>query len=407
MIVKEKKNKTRRKETMKSKKFLELYHKNKLGKRKRNGNYLVEGGRLLYTGSGRHDKGKWDETLAVTLKNGTKIYNAAQLKKCGTYNRGTQAKIQKEMQELKLPMIPLNVFIETGLDIEKARITEQGRPTEILAPKQVWSEQRKDFIEVNTIFHEVKSKKPGKDRNKETIQIEKRGTGWKHTYRDLTRMERRHFVGAMLIKIGKKTFLFDIDRKEAKHHRVNAFLTQVRGNPKTIKEAYEKLKPEEVKKAEREGKKVQRQGEWFFIPEKKAKDKIEKRKYERPEEWQYDVEDVLAEGKEGIRMTVRYNNLLPKYRKQLEKRVKEFREELKRYKKGKGKTEVFEYGGEIKAGNNRPNIAQKMAKVGKDTYVKGKIEHSGREHETIYLKEWHKAITNTAIGSFTIQGNVD
>lgn len=44
------------------------------------------------------------------------------------------------------------------------------------------------------------------------------------------------------------------------------FMTELKGEPQTIEEAYEALKPDEVREAESNGIRVLRQGEWFFIP---------------------------------------------------------------------------------------------------------------------------------------------
>ena len=65
----------------------------------------------------------------------------------------------------------------------------------------------------------------------------------------------------MLLAVGKKRYLFDVDRNELKYYRFNAFLSEVDNKIKTIKQAYNWLKPKEVKKAEKQGKKVYRQGE--------------------------------------------------------------------------------------------------------------------------------------------------
>jgi len=61
----------------------------------------------------------------------------------------------------------------------------------------------------------------------------------------------------------------------------------------------------------------------------------------------------------------------------------------------------------LQAGKNRPNNAQIGVKDGDTTYVKGEISHTGREHKTIKLKEWHTAHCNTAFTSHTIAGDID
>ena len=93
------------------------------------------------------------------------------------------------------------------------------------------------------------------------VNVKKHDRYWK----EYTDQEERHFTGASLFEVEGKTYLFDIDRKEIENNIFNPFLASINGKPKTIEEAYDLLKPLEVKKAERQGKKVLRQGEWFFI----------------------------------------------------------------------------------------------------------------------------------------------
>lgn len=58
----------------------------------------------------------------------------------------------------------------------------------------------------------------------------------------------------------KRRFLFGYDERRI-------FISSLaEEDVKTVKEAFESLKPVDVKDAEFQGKKVKRQGEWFFIP---------------------------------------------------------------------------------------------------------------------------------------------
>ena len=77
---------------------------------------------------------------------------------------------------------------------------------------------------------------------------------------------QRHFAGATLVRINKDCFLFDCDREELKRFGFNPFFTRLPAFVKTVDEAYEELMPDEVKKAIKDGKAVQRQGEFFFVP---------------------------------------------------------------------------------------------------------------------------------------------
>ncbi len=176
-----------------------------------------------------------------------------------------------------------------------------------------------------------------------------------------TVVEKRHFTGASLFEVDGKRFLFDIDRVEIKNKIFNSFLVELPNElASTINEAYESLKPDLVKRAESKNKKVKRQGEWFFIP-------VDKSFIIPP--------NIKVFG-------TKTDPTLPYYK----------RETLK-----------------LQAGErNRPNHAQTGFVHNGMAYVKGKIEHSGREHADLILKGWHIAVPNTAFDkSFTITGDID
>lgn len=159
-----------------------------------------------------------------------------------------------------------------------------------------------------------------------------------------------HFTGASLFEIEGQQFLFDIDRREIEHKIFNAFLVKLPKHVNTIEQAYVSLKPKEVLDAESKGLTVLRQGEWFFIPVKG--------------EYEHDMRDSWRNA---------------------------------------GKREPMPF--TLKAGPNRPNTAQfGNTEMG---YVKGLVEHSGREHAPLKLMQWYKPIPNTATESFTITGDVD
>ncbi len=160
-----------------------------------------------------------------------------------------------------------------------------------------------------------------------------------------------HFTGASLFSIQGKTFLFDIDRREIKHKIFNAFLVELKVNALTIAGAYEGLKPVEVVEAERKGLEVKRQGEWFFIPVKKT------------------FKPVMRGRRDG------------------------------------SKSEPMPL--DLQAGENRPNKAALHAVSDGETFVSGKVEHSGREHAALILKGWFRAVPNTSVQSFTLTGDVD
>jgi hypothetical protein len=261
--------------------------------------------------------------IAVRLKSGEVIGNSSALGLIGRTvsfgrereNRGV-TEVQTRLNEL-VTMIPFNVFTEANLNLNSFKILARGSEETVVRrvpnPKfERWNEKSKqpEFLE-----------------------------------------ETAHFTGASLFSIDDKIFLFDIDRREIEHKIFNAFLVEVPdARVKTIAEAYESLKPLEVKTAESEGLKVLRQGEWFFIPV------------------QGEFEAVKGSG--------RWDK-------------KEF-EPLT-----------------LQAGQNRPNSAHRYARDGKGHVVSGYVEHSGREHAKLILKGWFKPVTNTATRSFTITGDVD
>lgn len=170
-----------------------------------------------------------------------------------------------------------------------------------------------------------------------------------------------HFMGAMVFRLevrkrskgiegqSYKYYLFDIDRNDVRLKNFNAFLSQLGREVSSVDDAYKSLKPKEVYEAEKFlGHECPRQGEWFFIPvQGEHKNAIEKAYHPgRPR----NVEAVLQ---------------------------------------SKG---------------NRAHYVKHLSEEG---YVKGEVTHGGREHKPIILETWHKAVPNTAIGSFKISGAVD
>jgi hypothetical protein len=160
-----------------------------------------------------------------------------------------------------------------------------------------------------------------------------------------------HFTGASLFKVDGRTFLFDLDQREIKHKIFNAFLVELTNEVSTVADAYQSLKPQAVVDAEKAGLEVLRQGEWFFIPVAREFTPVKA----RDNRWD---------------------------KKQFEPL-------------------------ELRAGNNRPNHAQKYAREDKQNYVTGLVEHQGREHAGLMLKGWYMPVPNTSVQSFTLTGDVD
>ncbi len=91
---------------------------------------------------------------------------------------------------------------------------------------------------------------------------EQKGYAWTNFHLDPNRYQGRHFLVSTLFKIRGHYFLSGFDEVD----RHNYFLCHVPGQPKTVHEALENLKPELVKRALAAGVEVVRQGDWFFIP---------------------------------------------------------------------------------------------------------------------------------------------
>ena len=177
--------------------------------------------------------------------------------------------------------------------------------------------------------------------------------------------EQRHFTGASLFRVEDSYFLFDIDRREVEHKIFNPFVAKLPKAALTIKEAYELLKPQEVKDAEVKGIEVLRQGEWFFI------------KTEAPETREPTKEDFF----ELLRVGARNFNGLQK-----------------------GIAGPVE----LRAGRSRPNNCSVAVQKDGVTYCSGTVTHSGREHAPLELgSNWYKPVANTSIGNFTISGDID
>jgi hypothetical protein len=360
-------------------------------KRKRWGNFKIVGGKetpreLIYQTVSNDSYSQSKETLtdviATTLPNGKVLGNASILPLIGrqvsygneTPNRSV-TKIQTLMEGRKeFDSIPFSVFQEADLNLatynELDSTGEETVTRKVQNPK--WSSWKKDetvpeFIEETVHFMGARLFSVQNHAN--TERAEKNGV------------------------LKKIKFLFDIDRKEIDNKIFNPFLVQVpeNGTPITsINQAYDCLMPNEVKDAIANGKHVKRQGEWFFIPtETNPLSQIASLTEEQRKEYAL----ALAIKDQG-----RWNNTLTEM----------LGEELtEKYKNIGNIPESAVKRMELRAGKNRPNHAEKGINTGGKSYVKGKVEHSGREHADIVLEGWHIALPNTAIDSFTITGDID
>lgn len=127
---------------------------------------------------------------------------------------GSESIIQNAVKEIAKLSIPFNVLQAAELKLEETNIIEQG-PQETFALK-----------------------------NNQT----------------------RHFTGYLLLENKGRKFLMDVDRIEIEHGLFNVFFVEVDSSVKTRAEAYESMKPEVIKNAEKLGVEYKRQGEWFFLP---------------------------------------------------------------------------------------------------------------------------------------------
>jgi hypothetical protein len=259
--------------------------------------------------------------------------------------------IQRYLRSKQLPVIAMNQLRDNGFDIFSISVIDQGK--------------------------------------EETVTV-KVPDGWDYDKNE-PRMkpdEVRHFTGAALFqalnpkdnKIGQ--FLFDIDRKEIEHKRFNAFFVQLTKPVKTIAEAYRSLKPKQVIDAEKRKLDVKRQGEWYFIPTK------------------FNPEKAVGEFTFTDKLIMNMSTWIADgtFSKEEWKELKKRKETLQNRRIGES---------QLRAGKNRPNRVENGTTINEVTYVKGRISHSGREHEDLVLEEWHIAIPNTSVQSWQLDGNID
>lgn len=161
-----------------------------------------------------------------------------------------------------------------------------------------------------------------------------------------------------------KYFLSGID-ETAKNLNNGFFLTELVGSVETVEEAYESMKPLEVKWAEERGEDVKRQGEYFFIP---------------------------------VQNTVTIEML-----KHIEK-VKDFRLEKKKALSHQ-KRDVTLAGG-FDFAQSRHVVTNYIDILGQ-VYAKGTCRHIAGEHKMLKLDEWHLVAENIQEKSWTAEGRVD
>jgi hypothetical protein len=320
-------------------------------KRQRFGNYFIDGDQLLYRAavSERGAVHLRENVIAQKfMQRGEQIIigNSSMLNLIGrrvafgheVTRRGGQAEVQQRLS-LLVPMLPFSVFEQAELDLTKLRIIHQAADESITRKYDTGKRDKKTDMPIMA---------------EETV----------------------HFTGASLFKVEEQMFLFDLDRREIEHKIFNPFLVKLPDGCKarTVEEAYEALKPQAVKDAEKAGLEVKRQGEWFFIEvtgETARKLKAIEVKHPRHVK----------------RLTLSAGQNRPNYARGIQLY----------------KGESVEDESEMRGGWT----AREKRDAASEFYCKGKVEHSGREHAALLLKQWYRAIPNTATESFTITGDID
>jgi hypothetical protein len=314
-------------------------------KRLRVGQYFIDGDQLVYRAT-VVESGKVElreNVIAQKFKQRAEtlvVGNSSALGLIGRYvsygnevvNRD-ETEVQRRLSVL-VPMIPFSVFQQAGLDIRKLRIVARGKEETITRKRH------------NGKF----------DKQHNPIMIE----------------ETVHFTGSSLFKVDGSLFLFDIDRREIGHKIFNPFLVRLPQPVTTIEDAYESLKPQEVKDAEAKGLEVKRQGEWFFIPV----DKETARKLDN-------IEEHNPECMKSLTLSAGPNR--PNYARGIQ----------------------MHRGAAVPDESEARWTDRSKRDKASEFFCKGKVEHSGREHAALLLKGWYRALPNTATESFTITGDID
>ena len=145
------------------------------------------------------------------------------------------------------------------------------------------------------------------------------------------------------------------------------FISELPGRPQTVEQAFNALKPAEVKQAETDGRQVERQGDWFFIHQ------VGKGK---------EAKNIYKQMRQGFDLTDQSN--------------------------GEGASHIATRG----ALANEIIFKEAHAFNGKALLVSGQIRHSSREPPMLKLSyaenpEIWQACINTAKNSWSMGGNVD
>ena len=450
-------------------KFISRFVKDDIGRLRHCGNYHLneDATEMYYETTNSINPIKYQ--LAVKLGDGTNLANAQRMEVGVTSRYRRTSSFQDEFESLDVPLIPFNAVSSIGLNIKDAVIVERSGAEKIDMPGggPVYRLHYMEHFSIKSLdqLDDVLKQLPeliiiSKHKRKSGNVIEllpdgrikgtkfHQGECYKFIYFKKESIRPMHFVGAILFRVNRKYFLFDVDRNELEYFRFNPFIVQLPHKVTSIAEAYESLKPQEVKDALAKGLDVKRQGEWFFIPSEfqpKESDIITrgvKRIDERISKQEKVIRqmDIFLGTLTGFsierRTGIKYPESFRKIRNVNETRKgNEFiinklsiSKEAKQYAKNltgiyymekaklaeleKKKQELNEQGswtknGRLQAGDNRPNLVETLVKYKGQCYVEGEVTHTGREHHPIILSEFHIPVCNTGTTSWQITGDID
>ena len=328
-------------------KALELFKNKKTGSIKNGPDQVfvvVPNALILKTYKSRYNDPKIETDVLGIHSNTEPIFNSSVIE---NLNQDSSRRVispeQTYLSENGFTMIPFSALIQAGLKLTSFKELDKTEP-EIIKQKKADNYIKQTGLEKMKLDPKI-----------EIIEIKK--SEYSEDSHSVSFFEKRHFNGARLftcsnnhpskdpVLVENKTYLLDVDREELKHGIVNPFLVEITGQPKTIKEAYENLKPDVVKQAEKSGLKIERQGEWFFVPVEHS---------------------ILSPEKNGY------------------------------LRAGQNRPNTAE---NFKALENENKVTE--------FFVQGKISHTGREHRDVILESWHRAIPNTSQNSFSLSGDID
>jgi hypothetical protein len=221
----------------------------------------------------------------------------------------------------------------------------------------------------------------------------------------------RHFSGACVFSINDDQYLFDVDRQEIENHLIfNPFVTKLPSKVKSIKEAYEVLMPDEVKKAISDKKEVLRQGEFYFI---KVSDNcpVQPILSEEEKEILKFPPSKIGYGIQGNERLTWISDDRSPYEKEEELTTtahKDFQKKAIAYKAVFDKFEGTQTRpGSLGKSTTGSHNVEKYVKDKEITYVSGTVKQNRREHGDLLLTSWYKVIANTGVISWTITGDID